>query len=207
MSVASRARGLRGKAVATALAVLALIAGGCGGSIIDYDYSKEPNPRKAEFVIGVADGLRVTVWKNEDFSGDHQVRPDGTITIAVIGDIQAAGRTPTALRDEIANRLAQYIKDGVVTVEVTEVNSYRFTVSGEVTQRGVFASKHYVTVVEAIMLAGGFTRFAQTDRIVVSRCCNAQGKRRRIPVDYGAISHGRSDMNIVLIAGDEVYVP
>jgi polysaccharide export outer membrane protein len=189
-------------------ALLALAAVACGETI-RYDYAKEPDPRRNEFVIGVADGLRVNVWKNSDVSGDHHVRPDGTITIPLIGDVKAAGRTPTALRDEIATRLSQFIKDeaAVVTIEVTEVNSYRFTVSGEVTTRGVFTSKHYVTVVEAIMLAGGFTRFARTDDIVVVRCCDKSGRRRRIPIQYDAIARGRTDMNIVLVAGDEVYVP
>jgi polysaccharide export outer membrane protein len=192
-----------------ALAAVALAAAlGCGGTI-DYDYTQEPDPRKREFVIGPADGLRVTVWKNGDLSGEHRVRPDGTITMPLLGDIEAAGRTPSALRGEIAKRLAQYIKDegAVVTVEVTDVNSYRFTVSGEVGQRGVLSAKHYVTVVDAIMMAGGFTRFAKTDQIIVVRCCDAAGNRRRIPVDYNEIAKGRTDMNIVLLPGDEVFVP
>lgn len=192
------------------LAAIALLltAIGCGATI-DYDYSQEPDPRKREFVIGPADGLRVTVWKNGDLSAEHRVRPDGTITMPLLGDIEAAGRTPSALRTEIAKRLAQYIKDegAVVTVEVTDVNSYRFTVSGEVNQRGVFGAKHYVSVVDAIMLAGGFTRFAKTDEIVVVRCCDTAGNRRRIPIDYNEIAKGRTDMNITLLAGDEVFVP
>jgi polysaccharide export outer membrane protein len=198
----------RSTLVFSVFAVAVVTTSACGTNI-NYDYSKEIDPRKGEFVIGPADVLRVTVWKNHDLSGDHTVRPDGTITIPLLGDVKATGRTASALRTELGRRLAQYVKDeaAIVTVEVMEVNSYRVTVSGEVSQRGVFSSKHYMTVVEAIMLAGGFTRFAKTDSIVVVRCCNAAGKPRRIPIDYGAIAEGRTEMNIVLLAGDEVYVP
>lgn len=193
----------------TACVTAVLLLASCGGGTINYDYSNEPDPRNNEFVIGEADRLHVTVWKNPDLSGDHTVRPDGTITLPLIGDLKAAKQTPTALRAEITKKLSQFIRDeaAVVTVEVTEVNSYRFSVSGEVTSRGVFTSKHYVTVVEAISLAGGFTRFAKKNEISISRCCDASGNRRRIPIDYDAITGGQSEMNIVLVAGDEVHVP
>lgn len=180
----------------------------CGGRI-NYDYSQEPDPRKQPVVVGVSDRLSVTVWKNEELSGEHTVRPDGKITIPLIGEIDAEGNTTGELVKLIKKQLAKYIKDqaAVVTVGVVETNSYRFTVSGEVTQRGVYRSKNYVTVVEAIMLAGGFTRFAKKDEITISRCCDEAGARRRIPISYSEIVGGRSEMNIVLVSGDEVYVP
>lgn len=187
---------------------VALLVASCGGTI-NYDHSAEPDPRKQPYVVGVSDRLLLTVWKNPDLSGDHTVRPDGTITVPLLGDVVAEGKTTAELEKVITKKLAQFIKDegAVVTVGVSEVNSYRFTVSGEVTQRGVFRSKNYVTVVEAIMLAGGFTRFAKKDQISISRCCNEDGSRRRIPIDYNAIIGGNSVMNIVLLTGDEVYVP
>src|SRR5207237_5773936 len=82
-----------------AAATFALVA--CGGSTPYYDYSKEPNPLHDEYVIGVADDLEITVWKNGDLSTKASVRPDGTITLPLIGDVRAAGRTPTELKADI----------------------------------------------------------------------------------------------------------
>jgi polysaccharide export outer membrane protein len=113
----------------------------CGAAT--YDYSKEPDPRKHEFVIGASDGVRVTVWKNPELSTDATVRPDGTITMPLIGDIHAAGRTPSELKEDIAHKLSAYIKDenATVTIALTGVNSYRYTVSGNFEHTGIFNSK------------------------------------------------------------------
>lgn len=197
---------IRGLAVASLLA----LATGCGGSVGNFDYSTLRNPTKSEFVIGAADRLKITVWKNPDLSTEVTVRPDGTITMPLLGDLKASGTTPSKLRQKIGQQLQQYVKDpsAVVTVEVVEVNSYRFTVSGEVNQNGVFKAKRYVTVLEAINMAGGFTRFAEKDQIKVVRCCDEDGGRVKIPINYNAIiKNGRTDMNVYLLAGDEVYVP
>src|SRR6476660_5830574 len=93
-------------------ALLALSA--CGPE--PFDYSKEPDPRKKEFVLGVNDALKITVWKNPELSGDARVRPDGTITMPLVGDIVAAGRTPNELKQEIGKKLAAYVKDETAAV-------------------------------------------------------------------------------------------
>src|SRR5262249_39167118 len=95
-----------------------------------YDYQKEPDPRRQEYVVGVTDAWRIMVWKNPELSTEARVRPDGTITLPLIGDLPAAGRTPTQLRDEVTRRLGSFIKDESTTVlvAVVEVNSYRITV-------------------------------------------------------------------------------
>lgn len=193
-----------------AVVTLLALASGCGGGMPDFDYRSLKNPTKGEYVIGPADRLRITVWKNPDLSTEVTVRPDGTITMPLLGDLDASDKTPTRLRKEIGQQLQQYVKDpsAVVTVEVVEVNSYRFTVSGEVNQNGVFSAKRYVTVVEAINMAGGFTRFAERGNIKVVRCCKQNGDKIRIPINYSAIlKDGNTEMNIYLLAGDEVYVP
>jgi polysaccharide export outer membrane protein len=158
----------------------------------------------------VSDELLITVWKNQQLTTTATVRPDGTITMPLAGDVVAAGKTPTLLKREIERRLAEYIKmDGgaEVTVAVTGVNSYRFTVAGEVSQPGIFTSKVYVTVAEAIALAGGFTRFANRDDIVLLRR-NGHGDVRRIPITYSLIADGEHpEMNLTLLAGDSIYVP
>jgi polysaccharide biosynthesis/export protein len=188
---------------------VALLIVACGPKAPDYDYAKEPNPRAAEFVVGVSDVLKVTVWKNEALSTDTVVRPDGTITMPLIGDLVAAGKTPTALKQEIAARLAEFVKleGSEITVAVDQVNSYRFTVSGEVNQPGVYSSKVYVTVAEAVALAGGFSRFADRDKMTLMRR-DARGNIRRIPIVYDLIASGEyPEMNLVLMSGDSLYVP
>jgi polysaccharide export outer membrane protein len=105
--------------------ILFVLLGACGGTVrYDYDYAKEPDPRRNEYVIGVADHLAIKVWKNPDLSTDAAVRPDGTITMPLIGDLTADGKTPSRLKEEITKALAKYVRDegAVVTVAVTGVN-------------------------------------------------------------------------------------
>ena len=175
----------------------------------EYDYSKEPDPRRSEYVIGVADQLSILVWKYPDLSRDVTVRPDGTITMPLVGDLAANGRTPSQLKAEVAQQLAKYVRDesAVVTVAVTAVNSYSFTVSGAVERPGVFSSNKYVTVLDAIQLAGGPNRFANPREMQVMRR-DKNGALRVIPVDYQTVLDGsRPEANLVLLAGDQVYMP
>jgi polysaccharide export outer membrane protein len=191
--------------------ILVLACSACGGAPLpNYDYSKEPDPRKREYVLGVADSLDINVWKNSELSTRAIIRPDGTITMPLIGDLHAAGKTPTELKKEIEENLTRYIKlEGTeITIAVTNAASYRFTVSGEVVRPGIFNSAYYVTVAEAIALAGGFTRFANRERISLMRRDLKTGAVRNIPLDYTQIESGkRMDMNLVLMPGDAIYVP
>ena len=174
-----------------------------------YPYEREPDPRKLEYVIGASDRLSIRVWKNDDFNTDIQVRPDGTITMPLLGDIRADGQTPTQLKAEIVKGLSQYIKsqDAVVTVAVTEVNAYKITVAGNVVQPGVFSSRHFLTVADAVALAGGPNRFAKTKEAVLVRPVT-NGKVRRIPIDYDQIKEGEDlRQNLVMIRGDTLFFP
>jgi polysaccharide export outer membrane protein len=186
-----------------------MVAGCAHKQATNYNYKGEPDPRKHPFVLGPSDVLRVSVWKNPDLSGDATIRPDGTITLPLVGELRAADRTAVQVRDEIAQRLATYLKSdaATVTVAVIAVNSYRFTVSGNVEKGGALTSAHYVTVTEAIAMAGGANRFASPDETVIMRP-NPDGTVKRIPIDYPAILTGaRPDQNLVLLPGDVVYVP
>jgi polysaccharide export outer membrane protein len=181
----------------------------CAKSTADalYPEAADADPRRHPYVIGAADVLRVTVWKDPNLSTEAAVGPGGTITLPLVGEIRAAGRTPANVQDEVAQRLAAYVKDAVITVAVVEVNSYRFTVAGSVEHRGMFTPRYYVTVSEAIALAGGPTRYAATSDVVVIRG-TAAGHPRRIPIDYDKILSGRRpDEDIVILAGDTVLVP
>jgi polysaccharide export outer membrane protein len=192
------------------LAVAILGQPACGPALPNYDYGSEPDPRTREYVLGISDELAVNVWKNPDLSTASTIRPDGTITMPLIGDLKAAHKTPSQLKAEIETRLQDFIKlEGTaVTVSVTAVNSYRFTVSGEVVRPGIFAANQYTTVADAIALAGGFTRFAERDAVSIQRRDPKTGEVRKIPIMYSAIASGnRPEMNLVLLAGDSVHVP
>ncbi|MEZ4366443.1 MAG: polysaccharide biosynthesis/export family protein [Kofleriaceae bacterium] len=200
------------RVVVVLLAALLTAAAGCGIKVPTYDYSQEPDPRRGEYVLGVADDLTIHVWENDELSTDVTIRPDGTITLPLVGELRAAGETPSSLRDMIKARLADYIKSAgstdTVTVALRQTNSYRFTVSGEVTRAGIFTSEFYVTVAEAVALAGGFTRYAKRNEMVLLRIDPGTGKARSIPLAYDLLASGkRPDMNLVLIAGDSIYVP
>lgn len=180
---------------------------GCASNV-SFDYAQEPDPRRAEFVIGPSDILRINVWHMPDLSGDAKVRPDGNLTMALIGDLPAAGRTPSALRAEIESRLKSFVKDDSVqvTVALSEVNSYRFTVAGYAEHPGLFTAHQFVTVTEAIALAGGPSRYASLSKVVLIRS-SAIGPRR-IPIDLAAIYSGEHpEMNLVVVAGDTIHLP
>ena len=190
------------------LPALVALLGACA-SHRAYDYLKEPDPRRSEYVIGAADRLSIVVWKNTDLSKDVTVRPDGTITLPLVGDLAADGLTPSQLKEQIAKRLGKFVRDesAVVTIAVVEVNSYVFAVGGNVEKPGVFTSKRYVTVLEAVQMAGGLNRFAAPGEMKLLRR-GPEGRLRTIPIDYPAVLDGsRPEANLALMAGDQIYVP
>jgi polysaccharide biosynthesis/export protein len=190
------------------LALLMTVVVGCV-TARSFDYSKEPDPRGQEYVVGPADQLRINVWRDNELSLEIKVRPDGTFTMPLLGDVRAAGRTPSQIRDQIAQQLTQYVKSETakVTVAVVAVGSYRFAVSGNVEHPGMFTSPYYVTVLEAMAMAGGPNRFAAPDRSVILRTYTP-GSTRQIPIDYDTLKTGeRPEQNIVVLAGDTIYVP
>lgn len=194
-----------------ALVLASCLAYGCGASLPKYDYSAEPDPRGSEFVLGVSDQLQISVWRHPELSQNTTIPPGGVLALPLLGEVRAEGRTTTEIRAELQTRLAEFIKDesAVVTVQLVAINSYRFSVGGEVMRSDVMSPRPYVTVTEAIALAGGLTRFAKRDQIYILRKGAKAGEEpRRIPVDYDAIvKGGRHDMNIVLMPGDIVHVP
>jgi polysaccharide export outer membrane protein len=171
-----------------------------------YAEAARNDPRRRPYQIGIADVVRVTVWKDPNLSTDAAVRPDGTMTMPLVGEFRAAGRTAAELQKDISTRLENYVKDAVVTVAIVEVNSYRFTVSGNVEHPGMFTSRYYVTVSEAIALAGGPNRYASTSDVVLVRDVN--GRPQRVGIDYDKIISGeRADEDVVVLPGDSIQVP
>jgi polysaccharide export outer membrane protein len=194
------------------LALFVLVAVGCGSTLPDYDYAKEPDPRNRELILGVGDVVAINVWENNGLATEATIRPDGTITMPLVGDLKAAGQTPTELKNKIKERLADFVKlqqgGQEITVAVRSWHSYRFSISGEVTRGGLFTSDQYVTVQEALAMAGGLSRFAKRGEIVLIRKDPKTGQTRRIPLDYDLLASGkRLDMNIYVLPGDSIYVP
>jgi polysaccharide export outer membrane protein len=191
------------------LAVCLAVFSACKPPPSNYPYKKEPDPRKAEYVIGVSDQLRITIWGHSDISSTVNVRPDGTVTLPLLGDLRAAGRTPGSLRQAVQTRLVNYVKNpsATVTVSVIQVNSYRFTVAGNAARPGTFSPRRYVTVAEGIAMAGGANRFASAEKTVLIRR-GAKGEIRRIPINYPELEKGQNlEQNIVLLRDDTIYIP
>jgi polysaccharide export outer membrane protein len=192
------------------VAVALVLAAGCGSQLPKYDYAQEPDPRSKELVLGVGDAISINVWENKDLNTEATIRPDGTITMPLVGDLKAVGETPTSLKAKIKTRLQDFVKlQGTeITVAVRSWRSYRFTIQGEVTHAGVFTADQYLTVADALALAGGVSRFAKRNEVTLLRRDPKSGEVRKIPLDYDLIASGkRQDMNIYVMTGDTIWVP
>lgn len=160
----------------------------------------------ADYKIGPQDVLRIDVWKEAEISRTTPVRPDGRISLPLLNDVQAAGLTPTQLAGVITEGLKKYITNPQVTVGVTEINSRRVYVTGEVTKPGAFALQSGMTVLQALTGAGGFTQFAKIKGIYVLR--TEDGKQVKHSFNYKDVVSGKHpENNIVLQPGDVIVVP
>jgi polysaccharide export outer membrane protein len=160
----------------------------------------------AKYVIGPGDVLDINVWKEPDFSRSVPVRPDGNISVPLINDIEAAGRTPTQLAVSIAAMLRKYITQPQVTVIVTAINSRWVYVLGEVNRPGQVPLLPNMTVLQALSSAGGFAQFANEKGIYVLR--NEDGRQITYPFNYKKVIRGKSgERNINLRPGDTIVVP
>jgi polysaccharide biosynthesis/export protein len=157
------------------------------------------------FQIGPEDILDISVWKNPELSRTVPVRPDGKVSLPLVNDIQAAGLTPATLREQVTERLAEFIPTPEVSVMVREVHSRKVAVVGAVKTPGRFELKSPMTVLEVIALAQGFTDFASRDRIVVLRQNGTTTVR--VPFNYRKIADGIDQDNFFVKPGDVVVVP
>lgn len=167
-----------------------------------------PVSKTGGYVIGSEDVLDISVWKNVDISRVVTVRPDGMISLPLLGDIQAAGRTPDELRIEIVKKIKNYQKSAEVAVIVQEVNSRRIFIVGDITNPGAYPIKSRTTVLQAIAMAGGFNQFASKNSLVLIRE-NGDGKRKKIKIRFGDIVNVKKDKdnNLILMPGDTIFVP
>jgi polysaccharide biosynthesis/export protein len=169
--------------------------------------STTTKPHDAAYVIGSSDVLSITVWKEPEISRSIPVRPDGRISLPLVGELQAAGRTPLQLEQDISGKLKAYITNPDVNVMVQQINSEKFNVLGRVAKPGSFPLASTTTVLDAIATAGGFQDFAKQKGIYILRSTPGGGQTR-LAFNYKDVIKGKHlEQNMKLQPGDTVIVP
>ncbi|HXK10016.1 MAG TPA: polysaccharide biosynthesis/export family protein [Vicinamibacteria bacterium] len=188
---------------ALTLGVVTLAGSGRVASAQERPAHPTPPAPSSGYTIGPADVLQITVWKEPDLTRDVTVRFDGMVTIPLVGDVQAAGRTPGQLADSLAESLKRFIEVPRVTVAVNQPMSAHFFVVGQVTKSGEFPLSGRTTVLQGLALAGGFKEFAKPEGIVIVR-----QDQTVVPVNYKRIADGKDvSQNVLLAPGDTIVVP
>jgi polysaccharide export outer membrane protein len=163
--------------------------------------------RPDSYVIGAEDVISVYVWKEPDMSKSVPVRPDGMISLPLVGEVKAAGYTPVQLQDVLAAAMKKYVSDPQVTVVVEKIGSLNFNIVGEINHPGYFPLTRRMTVLDAIAMAGGFKDFAKTKKVYVLRT-SANGTQQRLPFNYKQVIKGQDQQqNIELQPRDTIVVP
>ncbi len=158
-----------------------------------------------DYVIGPEDVLDISVWKEPDLSRSLPVRLDGKISMPLLNDVQAAGLTVTELSQSITEKLKRYLNAPRVTVMVSQMNSQRIYMLGEVTRPGAYPLLPGMTILQAISSAGGLTQFANSKKIFLLR--NERQNLNKYPFNYKEVLDGRRpEQNLTLRAGDTVVV-
>src|SRR3954469_3367784 len=184
-------------AFGTVAAALLASTVGCAHGEATKDVEAQP---AVEYRIARQDLIEVSVWKEGVLSRTLPVRPDGKITLPLIGDVKAEGLTPAELEDTVQKQLVSLVRDPRVTVIVHDVNGQRVYVTGMVGHPGAFPLRNSMNVLQALALAGGLAEFADRDSIRILR---ADG--RRLDVGYDDLVNGKS--KVTLGPGDTVVVP
>jgi len=176
--------------------------------VVQGSEANSTKPHDNTFVIGNDDILTINVWKEPDVSQKSiPVRSDGKISLPLVGEVQATGRTPLSLEQDIAARLKSYIADAEVTVMVQQINSQKYNVLGQVARPGSYPLLNSQTVLDAIAIAGGFRDFAKQKSIYILRQ-NPDGTQTRLPFNYKNVVKGQdSAQNVKLQPRDTIVVP
>ncbi len=163
-------------------------------------------PVPNDFVLGPEDVIGVLFWREQDISGDVTVRPDGIITVPLLGEMKAAGVRPDTLRQQIQEAAAKYLTDANVAVVVRQINSRKVFITGQVATPGAYPLTGPRTVMQLIALAGGLVEYADAENITIMR--EAQQKTQSFKFNYKDVSKGKKlEQNIALLPGDTVVVP
>ena len=182
----------------------------CGLPALEQGTPPEDNARpsasaSSDYIIGVEDTLAISVWKEPELTqAGVVVRPDGKISFPLVGDLQAAGKTPRQLAQTLTESLARYIKEPIVTVIVQQINNFKVYVIGEVGHQGELALKRRTRLLQAVALAGGLSPYANKTIVVVR---DEAGRDVRTEIDYRKVLSGeRPEQNIYLKPGDTIIV-
>lgn len=170
------------------------------------EVSHKPATDDPNYLIGAQDVLDISVWKEPDLSRSVPVRPDGKISLPLLNDVQAAGLTPSQLTVQITAGLNKFMTNPQVTVIVSQINSQRIYILGEVARPGAFALVPGMTILQALSDAGGLTPFANSKKIYVMR--EQSGKREKLFFNYKEVLDGkRPEQNVDLKPGDTIVIP
>ena len=167
-----------------------------------------PSPAEnaaGSYKIGAGDQLEITVWKETALTGSYLVRPDGMISMPLLGDVQASALTPLQLAGELDVRLKEFMQNPNVTVQISQVHSKVIYLLGEVTKRGPIDLAPGMTLLQAISSAGGLTDYANAKKIYILR--NDSGKQVKIAAHYKEALKGDSSDNLALQPGDTIVIP
>jgi polysaccharide export outer membrane protein len=165
------------------------------------------NSANDDYLIGTSDVLEINVWQEKELTESVPVRSDGKISMPLIGEVQASGRTHTQLKEEITAKLRSYLTAPDVTVVVLQMNSRKFNVLGRVAKPGSYSLSATTTVLDAIAEAGGFQDFAKVKKIYILRR-DDKGRVSHIPFNYKDVIQGKHpEENIALLPNDSVVVP
>jgi polysaccharide export outer membrane protein len=161
----------------------------------------------ANYQIGTDDVLTINVWHEPEVSRNVPVRPDGKISLPLVGDVQAAGLTPTQLQSQLESRFSKFLTDPAVSVIVAEIRSQRINVLGQVLRPGTYALVPPMSVIDAVAAAGGLKEFAKANKIYVLRTL-PNGQRERIKFQYKNVLKGKhGSQDVLLDTRDTVVVP
>jgi polysaccharide biosynthesis/export protein len=175
-------------------------------AIVTPVWGQKPAASDPNYVIGAQDILDISVWKEVELTRTVPVRPDGKISLPLLNDVQAAGLTPTQLAEQITMSLKKFVTDPQVTVIVTQINSQRIYIMGEVNRAGAYPLLPQMTVLQGLSSAGGFTQFANLKKIYMFRI--EDGKQVKYPFNYKDVVGGKHpEQNVQLKAGDTIVVP
>ena len=169
--------------------------------------SRVPAVHPANYVVGIGDVLEINVWKESELSKTVPVRPDGMITLPLVGEIKAAGSTPDQLKEQLTSALQKVVTDPQVTVMVVSVSSLSFNIMGNVNRPGYYPLTRPMTILDAIAISGGFRDFAKEKKIYVLRT-GPNGAQQKIMFNYKDVIKGKKmAQNIMLQPHDTLVIP
>jgi len=191
------------------VAIALLATAGCGPETLSSTQLNEQLASAPQYQIGPGDSMQIFVWRNEDLTTEVAVRPDGRITVPLIEDLEAAGKTPAELAKDIEEELSQYIQDPLVTVILTGfVGTYQqqVRVVGAAAEPQAMPYRAGMTLLDVMIQVGGLTEFAAGDRSTLVRVEDGEQKSYRVRID-SLVRDGEISANVAMLPGDVVIIP